>query len=167
MEERQRQVLIWAAEGIGGRHPEHIPVLPSFCAAQPTIENVRRSFTMATISHIEIAGVDGHRLQRFYADLFGWKITQRETGGFDYFDLGVSGSPSAGIRHEPDGHAEIVVYLEVDHLDEVVATAETLGASVRIPPMRHGNLRFALIQDPEGNPIGLTQHEAPDQRAEG
>jgi predicted enzyme related to lactoylglutathione lyase len=117
---------------------------------------------MATISHIEIAGTDGHRLKQFYEGLFGWEIRQRDAGGFDYFDIGVSGSPSAGIRHEPDGHAEIVVYLEVDHLDEVVATAKTLGASVRIPPMRHGNLRFALIQDPEGNPFGLTQHEKSD-----
>jgi hypothetical protein len=27
---------------------------------------------MATISHIEIAGVDGHRLRRFYEGLFGF-----------------------------------------------------------------------------------------------
>jgi predicted enzyme related to lactoylglutathione lyase len=43
-----------------------------------------------------------------------------------------------------------------------VATAKSLGAAVRIPPMQHDGLRFALIQDPEGNPIGLTQHEKPD-----
>ena len=46
---------------------------------------------------------------------------------------------------------------EVKDLKASVEKATKLGASVRIPPMEYGDLFFALILDPEGNPIGLTQ----------
>lgn len=112
---------------------------------------------MATIKHIEIAGVDGRALQSFYSRLFGWEMSKRDVAGVDYFDADVPGALTAGIRHEPDGPPEIVVYVEVDALDESVKVAEQLGASVRIPPMESGDIRFALILDPEGNPIGLIE----------
>lgn len=112
---------------------------------------------MAQIKHIEIAGVDGPALRSFYGELFGWEITRRDVAGFDYYDVQVGGEPTAGIRPEPDGRAEIVVYVEVSDLDRTVERAEELGGSVRIPPMEHGDLRFALVEDPEGNPIGLLQ----------
>ena len=54
-------------------------------------------------------------------------------------------------------NAEIVVYIQVEDVDAAVATAQDLGAAVRIPPTEYGNLRFALITDPQGNPLGLTQ----------
>ncbi len=114
---------------------------------------------MARIKHIEIAGRDGDQLKKFYAELFDWQIERKDVSGFDYYDIEIElgGKPSAGIRHEPDGKAEIVVYIEVDDLAGTVAKAEKLKAKVRIPPMAYGELSFALIEDPEGNPIGLTQ----------
>lgn len=114
---------------------------------------------MARIKHIEIAGVDGERLKNFYSELFDWPIERKDVSGFDYYDIDIKpgGKPTAGIRHEPDGKPELVVYIEVDNLDGTVKKAEKLGAKVRIPPMEYGELNFALIEDPEGNPIGLTQ----------
>lgn len=114
---------------------------------------------MAKIGHVEFAGTDGAELQSFYGGLFGWDIGHKEVGGFDYYDIPTDGSFSAGIRHEPDGCAEIVVYMEVDDVDAAFETAQALGAGVRIPPMTHGELRFALITDPQGNPVGLTQRK--------
>ena len=112
---------------------------------------------MGKIGHIEFAGTDGTALNDFYAGLFGWDIHRRGEGGFDYFDIATDGDFTAGIRHEPEGCAEIVVYIEVGDVDAAVATAQELGAGVRIPPMEYGDLRFALITDPQGNPVGLTQ----------
>ena len=112
---------------------------------------------MPDITHIEIAGVDGEGLRQFYGKLFGWQISCREVGGFDYFDVEVSGGPTLGIRHEPEGRPEIVVYVGVADLDRSVDEAMALGGRTRIPPIRHGDIRFALIEDPEGNPIGLTE----------
>jgi len=112
---------------------------------------------VSKITHIEIAGVDGYKLQAFYGKLFGWDISRREVGGFDYHDVDVTGSPTVGIRHEPKGPPEIVVYVEVNDLDRSVEKAVALGGSIRIPPKQHGDLHFALIRDPEDNPVGLTE----------
>ena len=118
---------------------------------------------MARIGHIEIAGTDGGMLGDFYSELFGWTITRRDVGGFDYYDIDTgstddaSAGPTAGIRHEPEGRAEIVVYVEVDDLDATFEKAKNLGVEVRIPPMDYGDLSFALVEDPAGNPLGLTQ----------
>lgn len=114
---------------------------------------------MARIKHIEIAGKDGIALQSFYRDLFNWRIEPHERDSA-YGLIETNGPTSAGIRHEPEGCAELVIYIEVEDVDQAVANAERLGAGVRIPPMTHGDLRFALITDPEGNPIGLTQAPA-------
>ena len=112
---------------------------------------------VSKIKHIKIAGVDGYKLQVFYGKLFGWGISRREVGGFDYHDIDIPGALTAGIRHEPKGEPEIVIYVEVNDLDRSVEKAEALGGSIRIPPTQHGSLRFALIEDPEGNPVGLTE----------
>lgn len=114
---------------------------------------------MARIKHIEIAGRDGENLKKFYSELFGWRMERKDVSGFDYYDIDIEhgGKPTAGIRHEPDGKAELVVYIEVDSLADTVARAEKLGGRVRIPPMTYGGLDFALIEDPEGNPVGLTE----------
>ena len=112
---------------------------------------------MAVIKHIEIAGKDGSGLRDFYSSVFGWEISSRDMGGFEYFDIETENLSTAGIRHEPEGKAEVVVYFEVDDLQEAVERAESAGAAIRIPPMEYGELRFALIEDPEGNPIGLTE----------
>jgi predicted enzyme related to lactoylglutathione lyase len=112
---------------------------------------------MATIGHIEFAGKDGAELKDFYAGLFDWDIKLRDAGGFDYYDIPTNGDFTAGIRHEPEGCAEIVIYVQVEDVDAAFAAAEKMGAGVRIPPMEYGDLKFALITDPQGNPVGLTQ----------
>lgn len=112
---------------------------------------------MARLKHVEIAGVDGAGLERFYSRLLGWNINRRDAGGFDYGDVENDGKPSIGFRHEPEGKAELVIYIEVDDLQAAFDRAVELGASVRIAPMQYGDLHFALIEDPEGNAVGLTQ----------
>lgn len=112
---------------------------------------------MSKPKHIEIAGIDGGALRDFYTSVFGWRIEKRELAGSDYYDIATEAGPTAGIRHEPKGKAELVVYFEVDDVEETVERAESEGAIIRVPPMEHGDLKFALIEDPEGNPIGLTQ----------
>jgi len=114
------------------------------------------------ITHLEIAGRDGAKLENFYSQLFDWNIERREernVGGFAYGSIkeGDAGPISLGIRHEPQGKAELVFYIAVPDLDAAVAKAKELGAQIRIPPMQAPEVTFALILDPEGNPIGLVQ----------
>lgn len=114
-------------------------------------------WAMATIRHIEIAGIDGTQLKEFYGDLFDWKMVPKDIPGVQYYDFEPAVGVTGGIRHEPEGVAEVVIYVGVESLDEAVAKAVALGATVRIPPMEYGELRFAMIVDPQGNPVGLLQ----------
>ena len=108
--------------------------------------------------HIEFAGKDGAKLEAFYTALFDWEIVQEDMGGYTYSTIKFpDNSVTGGIRHEPEGKAEVVLYVQVDDLNDAFARAQELGGSVRIPPMETPALTFALMEDPEGNPIGLVQ----------
>ncbi len=113
------------------------------------------------IVHIEIAGKDGPVLESFYSELFDWKISRRDQGPSQYgfLEENTAGPIGGGIRHEPEGQAEVVFYVEVPDLEQAVEKATSLGAAVRIPPMSAGDITFALITDPEGNPVGLVQKD--------
>lgn len=111
------------------------------------------------IVHIEFAGVNGAQLESFYRDLFGWSINRENVGGFPYGRINFGASElTGGIRHEPEGKAELVIYVGVEDLATSFAKAQELGGSVLIPPMETPEVTFALIADPEGNPIGLVQN---------
>lgn len=112
---------------------------------------------MARTRHIEVAGTDGSALRDFYGTLFDWPMTPRAGAAFDYFDFEAGPELSGGIRHEPEGPAEVVMYVGVDDLHATVARATEQGAEVRIPPMDHGGGRFALVVDPAGNTLGLLE----------
>ena len=109
------------------------------------------------IRHVEIAGRSGPELEAFYARLFGWTMKPRDMAGYRYADVETPApmGQTVGVRHEPDGAPELVIYVEVDDLEATVREAEAMGAELRIPPMEYGPQRFALINDPEGNPVGL------------
>lgn len=63
------------------------------------------------VIHFEIAGRNGERLEEFYVELLGWRITRRKAGEFPYDDIdtGISGHLKCGIRHEPQGKAAVVL----------------------------------------------------------
>ncbi len=111
------------------------------------------------VIRFEIAGRDGEGLENFYSKLFDWKIERFEAGGFPYGFVTTSdeGGIDGGIRHEPDGTAEVVLYVEVPDLAAALARAEELGAQVRVPPITTPEITFALISDPEGNAVGMIE----------
>ena len=109
--------------------------------------------------HFEFAGRNGDTLERFYGGLFDWQLNRTEAGGFPYGRIDTGGPVDGAVRHEPEGHAEVVMYFGVDDLDGAVARAERLGGKVRIPPMETPDVTFALISDPEGNPVGLVKNK--------
>ena len=113
------------------------------------------------LAHFEIAGKDGEKLESFYTSLFGWELKRVSAGGhnYAYIDTGANPGLTGGIRHEPRGAAEVVLYIEVSSVEEATRRAEELGGAVRIPPMSFEDKTFSLVQDPEGNSIGLLQRK--------
>jgi hypothetical protein len=106
------------------------------------------------VKHFEIMGKDAIALQKFYADVFGWKLSppMAEMGNYSLFDnegKGIGG----GIG---EGEARVTVYIEVDdpqaYLDKAVRAGGRLMMEVtQVTP----DTAIALFTDRQGNLTGL------------
>jgi uncharacterized protein len=107
----------------------------------------------------EILGTNPGALVDFYTKLFGWKVENTVTEGFEYHtidtdagDRGIKG----GIGSSPEGKPHVNVYAGVDDLQKYCETAESLGAKIAMPPTQMGeNTKIALFLDPQGNTFGI------------
>ena len=116
-----------------------------------------------TFDWIEIRTHNIEETAHFYASLFGWKITQKETAGeFDVWLFDTGGEPRVqnlrrgGIwlrpKSEPLG---VVVYIVVDDIDATLKRVTELGGKVTIPKVPLGAGYGAYFTDPNENLLGL------------
>ena len=116
--------------------------------------------TKPIVGWFEVTGKDGPGLQRFYAKLFDWKVS--DTGDGSGYGLvaaeekGIAGGIGAS---QDGGPGAVTFYVEVDDLDTYLAKAEKLGGTTLVPPTELPNfgLSFAFFADPEGHMVGLSK----------
>jgi len=110
---------------------------------------------------IEIIAKDQQAMMAFYSKVFGWRY-QPGTGGFAYVHFGKRTLPLLGGIGQADpkipgfepGHN---FYLLVDNLEATIEDAVKAGGEKFVPPTKVDGYQFAMIRDPERNPIGLIQ----------
>jgi uncharacterized protein len=108
------------------------------------------------ITHVDIPADDIDRAKRFYRAVAGWEIGP--VPGFPDYEMFRTGEASGGgigIRGKtaPD---RIRLYVTVDRLEDAIAAAEQNGGSIVQPATEiMGQGRYAAVNDPEGNEIGL------------
>jgi predicted enzyme related to lactoylglutathione lyase len=103
----------------------------------------------------EINARDPEALQQFYADLFGWAVRVVDpASGYAMIDTGPGGIPG-GIGPEP--HYGTRIYVEVDDIPAVLERAKTLQATHVDGPVELGGFTLGVVDDAEGNRIGLVQ----------
>lgn len=112
------------------------------------------------VAFFEILSTDTQRAQRFYGDLFDWKVEPDEAmGGYAMVDTGAGEGAIGGGMGAPDApdQAGIRIYIGVDDLDGYLGRAEALGGRTLVPPtdLPEGYGRMAVFADPDGNPVGL------------
>ena len=114
--------------------------------------------TEPRVIHFEVVGKDGKALQDYYSGLFGWKINTDNPGGYGMTDPADTGLV-VGIGSTPDGSAgHVTGYIRVADINETVAKATALGGSVVMPKFSpDGSAQLALVADPEGHVIGITE----------
>ena len=110
------------------------------------------------VIHFEVVGKDPVALQRYYANLFGWSFDTNNPGGYGMtsdHDTGVI----VGVGSSPDGSSgHVTGYVTVDDIDATLAKATELGGAVIMPKFSPGGgATVALVADPEGHVLGLTQ----------
>ena len=112
----------------------------------------------ARVIHFEIVGKDQGALQRYYGDLFGWKLNTDNPGGYGMSDPSQTGLV-VGVGSTPDGSAgHVTGYVTVASIEDTLTKAQSLGGSVIMPKFSpDGNAQLALVADPEGHILGLTE----------
>ena len=110
------------------------------------------------VIHFEIVGKDGAALQRFYSDLFAWKLNTDNPGGYGMTSPDATGVV-VGIGDSPNGGAgHVTGYVAVDDVEATLARATELGGTVIMPKFSPGpGAVLGLLADPEGHVIGVTE----------
>ncbi len=108
------------------------------------------------ITHFEIMGKDSAALQKFYRDVFNWKLTppMKEMGNYSLLqdhEPGIGG----GIG---EGDARVSVYVEVDDPQAYLDRAVAAGARVLMPVETiTPTTTIAMFSDPAGNITGIVK----------
>jgi predicted enzyme related to lactoylglutathione lyase len=124
------------------------------------------------VVHFEIPTADPKKLANFYAQLFGWEITETSTAGEDYWNLttgpvdenGVpkeAGYIGVGLTKRRSSSQGPTNYVEVESVDYYLHRSKLLGAEeiiAKTPMLSVG--WFAVIGDPDGNQFGIWQRDA-------
>jgi len=108
------------------------------------------------VVHFEVIGKDGQQLQRFYADLFGWKIDADNPLKYGSIEgAGITGGIASGQAPDDAGH--VTFYVGVADVEVALAKAEALGGRRLFGPAPVPGTAMELGQftDPEGHVIGL------------
>jgi predicted enzyme related to lactoylglutathione lyase len=109
------------------------------------------------VTWFEIMGKDSAALQKFYRDVFGWKLTPPAADMGNYAMLAEHGPGQAGSGGGiGEGDARISVYVEVDDPQQYVDRATRAGATVLMPVTTiTPTTTIAMLSDPAGNTFGV------------
>ena len=110
------------------------------------------------VIQFEIVGRDAAALQRFYSDLFEWKLDTSNPGGYGMSSPDETGIV-VGVGASHDGGAgHVTGYVTVKDVDATLARAADLGGRVIMPKFSPApGVTLALVADPEGHVLGLTE----------
>lgn len=119
-----------------------------------------------------IAGVDGtacwadlstpdtETAQRFYSQLFGWKISSDKDSEYVHIqnrEEFIGGIQSAA-RRNPNAPPHWLIYFLVSDCNAAGAKATELGGQFLLPPLDMENVgRMAIVKDPQGAVFALFQ----------
>ncbi len=108
------------------------------------------------ITHVEIPVSDNARATAFYGAVFGWDIA--EAPGFEGFPMWQAPNKisGGGLVARAEASDSPLSYVEVDSIDDAVATVVELGGSVvkGKAPISETSW-WAIVLDPDGNRLGL------------
>lgn len=109
------------------------------------------------VVHWEITAKDAPRLERFYSQMFDWKVADAPFAVHPVdtrADTGIRGAITATDGSWPTG---AFFYVQVDDVRRYLSKAEELGATTLLPPTAVEDGTIAIFRDPEGVRVGLMQ----------
>jgi uncharacterized protein len=111
------------------------------------------------IVHWELIVSDVAKASDFYSKVFDWKIEDNPVfPGYPMVDPGKEPGGAMMAKPETAPAYTINVYFGVEDLEQTLARAAALGATVLVQPMPiEGFGAWAMFADPDGIPVGLFQ----------
>ncbi|MBI2133463.1 VOC family protein [Candidatus Woesearchaeota archaeon] len=121
---------------------------------------------MDKVVHFEVPADNLERVQKFYKECFGWKITDVSAPGMEYFmihtvetdDKGMPMHPGAingGFMKRTDEKGPIIV-VNVDSIDKSLDLVKKAGGIVLSEKVKVGDMGlYARFRDPEGNVMAV------------
>jgi predicted enzyme related to lactoylglutathione lyase len=109
------------------------------------------------VVHWEVQATDPAKQQRFFSDLFGWKVDANNPQNYGMVASAGDKAIGGGIGGTTDSTSRVTVYVQVPDIDAALAKAESLGARTVMPKMELGMVVMGQFSDLEGNIIGLVQ----------
>jgi len=124
---------------------------------------------MDSVVHFEIPFSDGERAQKFYSDVFGWKIS--EVPGMPYWMVLTTESDDKGAPKNPGainggmykrgekGAKSPVVVMKVSSIDDHIRKIHDAGGKTVMEKTAVGEMgHYAQVSDTEDNIIALWEN---------
>jgi predicted enzyme related to lactoylglutathione lyase len=114
------------------------------------------------VTHFQILSKRPDESQRFYAELFDWKISRDNPLDYRVIDTGAGRGIEGGIWPcPPEGHSFVQLFVEVEDVARYVERVKSLGGNVIVPAQKlPGGDEMAIVLDTEGIPFGLIKPAA-------
>jgi predicted enzyme related to lactoylglutathione lyase len=101
---------------------------------------------------------DPEAAQRFYSELFGWRIEQMAGGDTPYWGIYRGDRVNGGMMPLPPGSgvpSHWLVYFGIDDIDAAAEQIGSSGGTIMIPPQEVPGGRIVVAQDPQGAVFAL------------
>lgn len=116
---------------------------------------------IGTIAWRDLTVKDAKKIKDFYCKVMGWKAEPHDMGDYHDFDIKspYNNETVTGICYARDTNANIpfqwLMYVNVEDVDESAEICVKNGGKVVDGPRMMGQVKFCVIQDPEGAVIAL------------
>jgi predicted enzyme related to lactoylglutathione lyase len=113
-------------------------------------------FRVSGISYLHIPATDARESARFYADVFGWRVSDHAE--HPSFEDGTGHVIGAFVTDRPVAvESGVIPYIYVTSVDATLASVTSRGGSVAMSPYPEGDLWVTTFRDPAGNIVGAWQ----------
>jgi len=112
------------------------------------------------VDWFEVLGSDAERTQRFYSEMFGWKLNDAGFPGYNLVDTEAGEDAiGGGLGGGGETGTWATVYANVPDVEAALSRAVELGGSrVYGPDKVDDHMKTGALRDPAGNVFGVYEH---------
>lgn len=109
----------------------------------------------------EVMGEDGGALQRFYAELFGWKIDADNPAKYGMVEAEQGRGIPGGVGERDDPRTRVTFYVSTPDIEASLKRVSDLGGETLMPRTQlPGGTILGMFTDTAGNAVGLVEEGA-------